>query len=230
MQQKGRLTQWNDTKGYGFLTPLSGGPRVFVHISQFQDRRQRPRLNDLVIYTLAHDEKNRANAKQVHYLNRQPLKPVKAKGFPLILPVAAAALILLALAYPTFQRLAVRSNQPPVVSSFASTDRAIADAFQAQQSGIQISGDGVVDRVLEDDDDGSRHQRFILRLASGQTLLVAHNIDIAPRIERLRGGDRVKFYGQYEWNPQGGVIHWTHHDPAGHHVSGWLNHNGSVYQ
>ncbi|MFN9570682.1 MAG: cold shock domain-containing protein, partial [Cyanobacteriota bacterium] len=42
MDQQGRLTQWNDAKGYGFITPLSKGPRIFVHISQFQQRNRRP--------------------------------------------------------------------------------------------------------------------------------------------------------------------------------------------
>lgn len=107
---------------------------------------------------------------------------------------------------------------------------AIAAAFRAQRSDVQVEGHGIVERVLRDDLDGSRHQRFILRLDNGQTLLVAHNIDLAPRIPGLRRGDRVAFYGEYEWNSQGGVIHWTHHDPAGRHVDGWLRHNGRTYR
>ena len=39
-----------------------------------------------------------------------------------------------------------------------------------------------------------------------------------------------KFYGEYEWNSEGGVIHWTHKDPAGVHVDGWLEYEGIVYQ
>lgn len=50
------------------------------------------------------------------------------------------------------------------------------------------------------------NQKFIVKLASGQTLLVAHNIDVAPRIQSLRAGDRVQFSGEYEWNDKGGVI------------------------
>src|SRR3954452_22381734 len=49
----------------------------------------------------------------------------------------------------------------------------------------QVSGTGTVIRILPDDDTGDRHQRFLLRLQSGATLLVAHNIDIAPRVEPL---------------------------------------------
>lgn len=98
------------------------------------------------------------------------------------------------------------------------------------RSGNQVTGGGTVIRILDDDDDGSRHQRFILEIGSGRTLLIAHNIDLAPRVEGLRAGDRVEFNGEYEWNDRGGVIHWTHHDPQGEHEPGWLKHNGRVYQ
>ncbi|WP_272975496.1 DUF3465 domain-containing protein, partial [Alcanivorax jadensis] len=77
---------------------------------------------------------------------------------------------------------------------------------------------------------GSRHQKFILELASGQTILIAHNIDLAPRIPDLRDGESVSFYGEYEWNERGGVVHWTHHDPQGRHVDGWLKHDGKTFQ
>ncbi|MBL4821291.1 MAG: DUF3465 domain-containing protein [Gammaproteobacteria bacterium] len=107
---------------------------------------------------------------------------------------------------------------------------ALSDAFQNRRSNFQIEGEGEVLRVLSDDIDGSRHQRFILELVSGQTLLVAHNIDLAPRISTIKEGDLVSFNGEYEWNPQGGVIHWTHHDPRGIHATGWLRHKGRIYQ
>lgn len=106
----------------------------------------------------------------------------------------------------------------------------IARAFRERASGIQVSGKGVATTILADDNDGSRHQRFILELPSGQTLLVAHNIDLAPRISSLRQGDVVEFTGVYEWNAKGGVIHWTHHDPQGLHEAGWLRHRGEIYQ
>ena len=91
-------------------------------------------------------------------------------------------------------------------------------------------GEGVVSAILADDNQGSRHQRFVLRMASGQTVLVAHNIDLAPRIAGLAKGDSVGFNGVFEWNAKGGVIHWTHHDPAGRHIPGWLRHRGQTYE
>lgn len=85
-------------------------------------------------------------------------------------------------------------------------------------------------RVLPDDQDGSRHQRFIVQLASGQTLLITHNIDIAPRINGLEAGDTVRFNGEYVWNEKGGLVHWTHHDPQGRHAAGWVIRNGQMYK
>ena len=105
-----------------------------------------------------------------------------------------------------------------------------APSIETWQSGQQVSGGGTVLRILSDDNSGDRHQRFILKMISGQTLLVAHIIDLAPRIRSIKEGDFVMFYGQYETNAQGGVIHWTHKDPQGRHVAGWLEHNGKRYQ
>jgi ABC-type glycerol-3-phosphate transport system substrate-binding protein len=116
------------------------------------------------------------------------------------------------------------------VTASPSGDTAIAQAFKDRISGVQVSGQGIVARVLPDDNEGARHQRFILRLASGQTLLFAHNIDIAPRLASLKPGDLVAFSGIYEWNSQGGLVHWTHHDPSGQHPTGWLKLNGSLSQ
>lgn len=106
----------------------------------------------------------------------------------------------------------------------------VVRAFENRQSDVQVSGAGTVVRILSDDNKGSRHQRFILEISPGLTVLVAHNIDLAPRINSLSRGDTVAFYGEYEWNEKGGVLHWTHHDPGGRHAGGWLKHNGQTYQ
>ncbi|MFZ2630854.1 MAG: DUF3465 domain-containing protein [Desulfosalsimonadaceae bacterium] len=110
------------------------------------------------------------------------------------------------------------------------SDTIISDAFSRHQSNIQVSGQGSVIKLLPDDNSGSRHQKFIIRLSSGQTVLIAHNIDLAPRINALREGDSVYFNGEYEWNEKGGVLHWTHRDPNGSHMDGWLEHEGQRYQ
>ena len=122
------------------------------------------------------------------------------------------------------------ATPPAATPSALDTDAILAQAFAQQRSDLQVSGQGQVIKLLADDLRGRRHQRFILRLANGQTLLVAHNIDLAPRIDQLKIGDTVQFYGEYEWTHQGGVLHWTHHDPRGQHAAGWLQHQGRRYQ
>jgi hypothetical protein len=112
----------------------------------------------------------------------------------------------------------------------AAGDVLIAEAFRSGRSDVQVGAEGRVVRILPDDNEGSRHQRFLLELESGHSLLIAHNIDLAPRVENLREGELLEFYGEYEWNEKGGVIHWTHHDPKNQHAGGWLKYHGRVYQ
>jgi hypothetical protein len=136
-------------------------------------------------------------------------------------------LVVLAIAYTAWQEF---GPGPGFGGSAPDADAVLATAFESRQSNLQVKGQGQVVRILADDRDGSRHQRFILRLDSGQTILIAHNIDLAPRVSGLERGDTVAFHGEYEWNAKGGVIHWTHDDPDGRHVAGWLKHNGQIYQ
>lgn len=122
-------------------------------------------------------------------------------------------------------------SRPDAVAAVPdSADAAFEKAFAQRLHNQQLAGRGTVVKMLPDDNEGSRHQRFIVRLGSGQTLLVSHNIDLASRIDTLRVGDTVAFRGEFEWNPKGGVMHWTHHDPQGRHPVGWIRHDGRTYQ
>ena len=109
-------------------------------------------------------------------------------------------------------------------------DAAIAALFEAEAHNAMVKGSGHVLRLISDDDNGSRHQRFIIELASGRTLLIAHNIDLALRVEPLAVGDRVIFLGEYEYNEEGGTIHWTHNDPDMVHIAGYVEANGTRFQ
>jgi hypothetical protein len=109
-------------------------------------------------------------------------------------------------------------------------DEVFAQAFADRADGLEVEGKGTVQKLLSDDVNGERHQRFIVELASGQTLLIAHNIDVAARVPGLQVGDTVAFKGEYVWNAQGGLVHWTHRDPAGGHVAGWIRYKGTTYQ
>ncbi|ENW04757.1 DUF3465 domain-containing protein [Acinetobacter beijerinckii] len=123
-----------------------------------------------------------------------------------------------------------QTEQSTTAVSISDDQHKIMQAYQQQSSNIQVQGRGVVKTILPDDNDGSRHQKMILKLENGLTVLIAHNIDLAPRIEGLKKGDTVEFYGEYEYSQKGGVIHWTHHDPRGKHIDGWLKYQGKIYQ
>jgi hypothetical protein len=111
----------------------------------------------------------------------------------------------------------------------ASIDQ-LKHAFENRISDLQVEGSGVVKAILRDDTKGTKHQRIIVDLPTGQTILLAHNIDLAPRVENLNRGDEIAFFGEYEWNEKGGVIHWTHRDPRNKHIAGWLKHKGRLYR
>lgn len=96
-------------------------------------------------------------------------------------------------------------------------------------SGNWVEGTGVVRRLLNDDRDGERHQRVILDMRNGQTLLIAHNIDVAERVP-LGMGDRIRFRGVYEWNDLGGLVHWTHDDPLGIEDGGYIRFRNREYR
>jgi len=106
----------------------------------------------------------------------------------------------------------------------------IMQAFAAKRSNVIVEADGVVTKVLSDDNDGARHQRLVVRVADGHTVLIAHNIDLAPRVADVGSGDPISFRGEYEYNERGGVIHWTHHDPDGAQPGGWIRHGGNTYR
>ena len=139
-------------------------------------------------------------------------------------------LFLVVIAILTYGYFQSQEMTLPGSSSSMAAEIALQNAYTNRQSDIQVKGAGKVTKLLSDDLDGSRHQRFILMLGSGETLLVSHNIDLAPRINSLKVGDVVEFHGEYEWNDKGGVVHWTHHDPAGRHIAGWIKHQGNTYQ
>jgi hypothetical protein len=137
--------------------------------------------------------------------------------------------VLLAAYYGLLPQDQQKTGESVTQQSNGSSNTQLEQAVRQRASDLQMQVSGHVLRVLSDDREGSRHQRFILETAAGRTLLVAHNIDLAPRVEGIDVGDPVEVYGEYEWNDRGGVIHWTHKDPRGNHVHGWVRHRGRQY-
>lgn len=142
-------------------------------------------------------------------------------------PRLAARLLLFALASAAALHPA-RAAERPAAPRAGEISRARA-LFEARRSRVWLTARGEVSRILGDDLEGARHQRFIVRLSDGHTLLVAHNIDLAPRVP-VEAGSEVVIHGLYEWNRKGGVLHWTHRDPRGGRAGGWVRHLGKTYR
>lgn len=150
------------------------------------------------------------------------LRPRSSPKQPLPLGQVLAVLALLAVwqGWEAWQRARVPPSEGLV---------AVQTAFAAEKSGVWLEVRGQVKKVLPDDQQGDRHQRFLLNLDRRHTVLVAHNIDLAPRVPAAVG-ETLAVRGRYEWNRQGGVIHWTHRDPQKQSEGGWIRHQGQSYE
>ncbi|MEC5210032.1 hypothetical protein RCH20_001090 [Psychrobacter sp. PL15] len=127
----------------------------------------------------------------------------------------------------------VNRDVSAITVATACQNETLVKAFKAQQSDRQVKGCGTIIKTLPDDNDGSRHQKILVELegvSPKQTVLLVHNIDLAPRVAEVSKGTSLSFYGEYVYNNKGGLVHWTHHDPAARHQGGWIDSNGVRYQ
>lgn len=109
------------------------------------------------------------------------------------------------------------------------TSAPVSEPYKKSDDGSWIEVTGFVRRLLSDDNDGSRHQRFIIEITGRLTLLIAHNIDLAERVP-LGMGDRVRVRGMFEWNELGGLVHWTHRDPHGVEDGGYVRYRTRMFE
>lgn len=144
--------------------------------------------------------------------------------------ITTIILIALAIVYYTLDSESKRHTQNRLNASAKENHQTVLEYFNQKISGEMVTLDVEVIKILSDDNHPPRHQRFIVKLDNSLTVLVSHNIDLAPRVKDLTKGDHVKVTGQYEWNEKGGVIHWTHHDPQGNRDGGQVIHKGKTYR
>jgi hypothetical protein len=130
--------------------------------------------------------------------------------------------LTVALAIATASLAGCELDRAPAEAAAQAPDDSLARAIAARAHEVPVTGSGVVVKLLRDDREGSPHQRILLRVAGGGTVLIAHNLDLAARVTPLAEGDRLEFAGDYVWNEKGGVVHWTHPDPQGRHRAGWI--------
>lgn len=96
-------------------------------------------------------------------------------------------------------------------------------------SKVQVCFSAQVYKLLSDDTQGLPHQKFLLILSNGTTVLVAHNTRSAPRVP-VQVGDWIVISGEYVWNKKGGLMHWTHHSDTPKHAGGFIDFKGKRYQ
>lgn len=114
--------------------------------------------------------------------------------------------------------------------SIVDSDQAdILTAQRAHMSKVEITIMAPIYKLLRDDTEGIPHQRFLIWLNNGTTVLIAHDLRMARRVP-VNKGDVVKIHGEYIWNEKGGVIHWTHHSDTPYHEGGWIDLKGNRYQ
>jgi uncharacterized membrane protein YsdA (DUF1294 family)/cold shock CspA family protein len=75
MRQVGTLTQWDDAKGYGFITPANDEAKVFVHIKAFELRPERPRLGETLDFEIGYDAQGKRRALRVSGRSRLVQQP-----------------------------------------------------------------------------------------------------------------------------------------------------------
>ena len=81
MRTKGKLTSWNEEKGFGFITPMDGGKQIFIHIKAFSNRNRRPVAGQIVTYQPSADQQGRPRAiKATLTGDRLPEKAKKSHG------------------------------------------------------------------------------------------------------------------------------------------------------
>jgi uncharacterized membrane protein YsdA (DUF1294 family)/cold shock CspA family protein len=106
MRIKGKITHWNEQKGYGFITPAKGAKQVFVHINAFVNRQRRPELNESVSFSMSTDQQGRPCAAQVRRAGET--SPKTAKFF------TGFITILIAVAFIAFVKVSVVLFDIPV--------------------------------------------------------------------------------------------------------------------
>lgn len=80
MQVTGTLLRWNDDRGFGFISPSTGGADIFVHISAFPRGGGRPAVGEKLGYELGQGRDGKPCAVKVVRLSIQAQRRSPAPG------------------------------------------------------------------------------------------------------------------------------------------------------
>jgi Protein of unknown function (DUF3465) len=122
-----------------------------------------------------------------------------------------------------------RSTTGKAVAPSVTDDSQIVAFENEHRMNTEVTGKVKVYKLLQEDDEGLKHERFLVMLSDGTTVLVAHSLDKAPLVP-VSPEDEIIIHGEYVWNQKGGVIHWTHHSDSPRHEGGWIDFKGKRYE
>lgn len=106
--------------------------------------------------------------------------------------------------------------------------RVLADAYVNKKSGMMAEVQGQVTRLIMDEDESAREQKFVIHAISGQSLMVTHDLSRSDRVP-VATGDEVIVRGEYVWTEPGGMLIWTTRDSGSGDRHGWIDHKGERY-
>lgn len=117
----------------------------------------------------------------------------------------------------------------PAGVPFAVDDGQIIQAQSQQARKVELTVTAPIKKLLREEDYREPHQRFLLILSNGTTVLVANDLKYGT-FAPVQEGNVVRIHGEYIWNEKGGVLHWTHKSDEPNHESGYIDFNGMRYQ
>ncbi len=131
---------------------------------------------------------------------------------------------------PAYDNAFTQANELAVSPELLASQQGIIDAQAQRLRKVEVTTSAQVWRLLPNDENsrGFRHQRFLIRLGNGTTVLVANDVTVGQMVP-VKAGDIVEIKGEYIWTERGGVLHWTHHTDD-RHVGGWIRLGNQIYQ
>lgn len=146
MRYQGKITDWKDDQGFGFITPNGGDKQVFVHIKSFANRQRRPAGNEIVTYELRTDAKGRAQAENVAFVGDRTAGGHASRRGAVSLTLAALFLVFVAASVFSgklpFAILALYIGASAVAFLAYALDKSAArnDRWRTQESTLHIFG------------------------------------------------------------------------------------------
>jgi hypothetical protein len=143
--------------------------------------------------------------------------------------ILSTSLTLLSNCSQAQQQPEMRPAVAPAAKNLAQDDNEVIAAQSNRLIKVEVTVTAPIKKMLPEDDVGLPHEKFLILLSNGSTVLIAHDIKYAPVVP-VQAGDMVRIHGEYIWNAKGGLIHWTHHSDTPRHESGWIEFDGQRYE